>query len=63
AIRVMLMSTNERERGCAMWDGGKITWGGRAKVFDTVPVCVRVQERAGGEGWVLARRVVKLLFR
>nr|GEX97144.1 hypothetical protein [Tanacetum cinerariifolium] len=59
AIRMMLMLTNERERGCAMWDGGNITWGGRARVFGTVPVCVGVQEKAyGGEG-VLAGRVVK----
>nr|GEW81732.1 hypothetical protein [Tanacetum cinerariifolium] len=34
---------------CAMWDGGKGTWGGRAKVFGTVHVCVRVQEMAGGK--------------
>nr|GFA77324.1 hypothetical protein [Tanacetum cinerariifolium] len=44
--------------------GGKGTWGGRAKVFGTVPVCERVQEMAGGEGRVLAGMVVKgALFR
>nr|GEX40005.1 putative reverse transcriptase domain-containing protein [Tanacetum cinerariifolium] len=37
-----------RNKDAATWDGGKFTWGGRAKVFGTVPVCVRVQERAGG---------------
>nr|GEZ59774.1 reverse transcriptase domain-containing protein [Tanacetum cinerariifolium] len=53
-----------REKGCATWDGGNSTWGGRARVFGTVPVCVRVQERAGGEGHVLAGRFVKgALFR
>nr|GEY83133.1 hypothetical protein [Tanacetum cinerariifolium] len=36
------------KEGCASWDGGKGIWGGRARVFGTVPVCVRVQERAGG---------------
>nr|GEY75809.1 hypothetical protein [Tanacetum cinerariifolium] len=39
-----------RKKGCATWDGGKSTWGGRARGFGTVPVCVRVQERAGGDG-------------
>nr|GFA03037.1 hypothetical protein [Tanacetum cinerariifolium] len=50
---------NRKQRGCATWDGGNITWGGRARVLGTVPVCVGVQEKAyGGEG-VLAGRVVK----
>nr|GFD13015.1 hypothetical protein [Tanacetum cinerariifolium] len=44
AIRVMLVSSI-RKGGAAMWDGGKSTWGGRAKGFGTVPVCVRIQER------------------
>nr|GEV56734.1 ribonuclease H-like domain-containing protein [Tanacetum cinerariifolium] len=49
---------------CATWDEGKGTCGGRAKGFGTVPVCVSVQEMAGGEGRVLARMVVKgALFR
>nr|GEW70887.1 RNA-directed DNA polymerase, eukaryota, reverse transcriptase zinc-binding domain protein [Tanacetum cinerariifolium] len=48
-----------RKEGCATWDGGNSTWGGRVRVFGTVLVCVRVQERAGGEGRVLAGRVVK----
>nr|GEX04102.1 hypothetical protein [Tanacetum cinerariifolium] len=37
-----------RNKEVASWDGGKGTWGGRVKVFGTVSVCVRVQERAGG---------------
>nr|GEY18680.1 reverse transcriptase domain-containing protein [Tanacetum cinerariifolium] len=49
-------------RGCATWDGDNSTWGGRAKGFGTVPVYVRVQERVGGEGWVLARRFRLLGF-
>nr|GEW01789.1 hypothetical protein [Tanacetum cinerariifolium] len=36
-----------RKEGCVTWDGGNSTWGGRAKVFGTVPVCLGVQERAG----------------
>nr|GEX75884.1 putative reverse transcriptase domain-containing protein [Tanacetum cinerariifolium] len=36
-----------RKKGCASWDGGKGTWGDRARVFGTVLVCVRIQERAG----------------
>nr|GEV28184.1 MAK10-like protein [Tanacetum cinerariifolium] len=39
-------------------DGGKGTWGGRAKGFGTVSVCVRVQERAGEGVVLLARKVV-----
>nr|GEW06434.1 hypothetical protein [Tanacetum cinerariifolium] len=29
-----------RLEGCAMWDSGKGTWEGRARVYGTVPVCV-----------------------
>nr|GEX45598.1 hypothetical protein [Tanacetum cinerariifolium] len=36
-----------RNEGCATWDGGNSTWGGRARVIGTVSVCVRVKERAG----------------
>nr|GEX35400.1 probable sodium/metabolite cotransporter BASS4, chloroplastic [Tanacetum cinerariifolium] len=42
-----------------MWDWGKGTWGGQGVAFSTVPVCVRVQERAGEEGLILAGMVVK----
>nr|GEY63993.1 reverse transcriptase domain-containing protein [Tanacetum cinerariifolium] len=48
-----------RKEGCATWDGGNSTWGGRVRVFGTVPVYVSVQEIAGGEGAILAGRVVK----
>nr|GEW28373.1 hypothetical protein [Tanacetum cinerariifolium] len=48
-----------RKEGCATLDGGNSTWRGRVRVFGTVLVCVRTQERAGGEGRVLAGRVVK----
>nr|GEZ96013.1 hypothetical protein [Tanacetum cinerariifolium] len=33
--------------GCDTWDGGKVTWGGQARVYGTVPVCVCAQEIAG----------------
>nr|GEX45373.1 DNA-directed DNA polymerase [Tanacetum cinerariifolium] len=39
-------------KGCDTWDGGKGTWGGRAKGFGTIPVCVHAQEKAG-EGVVI----------
>nr|GEV17768.1 copia protein [Tanacetum cinerariifolium] len=46
------------------WERGNSTWGGRARGIGTVPVCVSVQERAGGEGRVLAGKgVVGVLFR
>nr|GEX94810.1 hypothetical protein [Tanacetum cinerariifolium] len=48
-----------RLEGLATWDRSNSTWGGWARVFGTVPVCVSVQEMAGGEGRVLAGRVVK----
>nr|GFA37889.1 hypothetical protein [Tanacetum cinerariifolium] len=35
--------------GCAMWDWGKGTWGGRARVYGTIPVCVCAQEIARGK--------------
>nr|GFD47016.1 hypothetical protein [Tanacetum cinerariifolium] len=39
-----------REKGCATWDGGNITWGGRDVAFGTVPVSVRAQEKLGERG-------------
>nr|GEZ46355.1 hypothetical protein [Tanacetum cinerariifolium] len=36
-----------REEECATWDGGNSTWGGRVRVFGTVPVCVSAQEWLG----------------
>nr|GEZ85782.1 hypothetical protein [Tanacetum cinerariifolium] len=44
--------------GCDTWDGGKGTWGGRAKGFGTVPMCVRTQEKAGEGVVVLAGKGV-----
>nr|GEV14336.1 hypothetical protein [Tanacetum cinerariifolium] len=35
------------KEGCASWDGGKGTWGGQARVFGTILVCVHVQKKAG----------------
>nr|GEW59893.1 hypothetical protein [Tanacetum cinerariifolium] len=32
------------KEGCASWDLGRRTWGGRERGFGTVSVCVRVQE-------------------
>nr|GEY27306.1 hypothetical protein [Tanacetum cinerariifolium] len=48
-----------RNEEIASWDGGKGTWGDRVRVFGTVLMCVRVQEKAGGEGRVLAGRFVE----
>nr|GEV36181.1 hypothetical protein [Tanacetum cinerariifolium] len=45
-----LISTGKEDAATCL--GGNGTWGGRAKVFGTVPVCVRVQERVGGEGFM-----------
>nr|GEX04448.1 hypothetical protein [Tanacetum cinerariifolium] len=56
---VCLLCRPMRNEGCATWDGGNSTWGGQVRVFGNVLVCVSVQEMAGGEGRVLAGRVVK----
>nr|GFA19775.1 hypothetical protein [Tanacetum cinerariifolium] len=67
-IRVLLVPSN-KIRGFGHVGWGNSTWGGQARVFGTDPVCVRVQEMAGGrwlggEGRVLAGMVVKgALFR
>nr|GEW09408.1 hypothetical protein [Tanacetum cinerariifolium] len=37
-----------RKEGCATWDGGNSTWGGRARVIGTVPVSLGTQEIAWG---------------
>nr|GEZ54915.1 hypothetical protein [Tanacetum cinerariifolium] len=42
----------------ATWERGDSTWGGQARGIGTVPVCVSVHERAGGEGRVLAGKGV-----
>nr|GEV87239.1 hypothetical protein [Tanacetum cinerariifolium] len=45
-----------RKEEIASCDGGKGTWGGRVRVFGTVLVYVRVQEKAGDE-WQLSHRM------
>nr|GEV06553.1 hypothetical protein [Tanacetum cinerariifolium] len=52
-----------RNEGCATWDRGNSTWGGRVRVFGTVPVCVSVQEMVYGGGSLLAGKVVKATVR
>nr|GEV67259.1 reverse transcriptase domain-containing protein [Tanacetum cinerariifolium] len=47
-LSVCILCRPMRKEGCATWDRGKSTWGGRARGFGTVPVCVSVQEKAGG---------------
>nr|GFB25743.1 hypothetical protein [Tanacetum cinerariifolium] len=37
-----------RNNDDAMWDGGKCTWGGQARVFGTVPIVLGVWEIAWG---------------
>nr|GFA93678.1 hypothetical protein [Tanacetum cinerariifolium] len=62
AIRVPLVSSNKKEGMCP-WDGGNSTWGGRAKGFGTVPVCVRAQEKLGkGESILAGKGVRGVLF-
>nr|GEU90385.1 hypothetical protein [Tanacetum cinerariifolium] len=39
-----------RKEEIASWDGGKSTWGGRVRVFGTVPVSLGAQEIAWGRG-------------
>nr|GEW86686.1 hypothetical protein [Tanacetum cinerariifolium] len=56
---VRVLCSPSGKKGCATWDEGNSTWGGRVRVFGTVSVCLSVQERAGCEGRVLAGRVVK----
>nr|GEX76352.1 hypothetical protein [Tanacetum cinerariifolium] len=48
-----------RKEGCASWDLGKRTWGGRERGFGTVSVCVRVQESEYGGGGLLVGKFVK----
>nr|GEW02519.1 ribonuclease H-like domain-containing protein [Tanacetum cinerariifolium] len=52
-----------RNEGCVTWDGGNSTWGGRARVIGTVPVCMSVQEMVYGGRDVLARKLVKATVR
>nr|GEV39020.1 hypothetical protein [Tanacetum cinerariifolium] len=55
--RVVLAGKTGLE-GYDTWDGGKGTWGGRAKGFGTVLVCVCTQEKAGEGVVVLAGKGV-----
>nr|GEY68425.1 reverse transcriptase domain-containing protein [Tanacetum cinerariifolium] len=51
---VCLLCRPIRKKGCATWDGGKSTWGGRVRVFGTVSVVLSAQELAlGREGDIL----------
>nr|GEV44896.1 hypothetical protein [Tanacetum cinerariifolium] len=45
----------------ATWDGGKSTWGGRARGFGTVPVSLGAQEIVWGVGVFLAGKEVRVL--
>nr|GEV47784.1 hypothetical protein [Tanacetum cinerariifolium] len=49
--------------GLDTWDGGKGTWGGRAKVFGTVPVWCMCTGRGVRDGLFLARKRVRVLCR
>nr|GEV24100.1 hypothetical protein [Tanacetum cinerariifolium] len=49
-LSVCIFCRPMRKKGCASWDGGKGTWGGRARVFDTVSVWCRCTERGVGDG-------------
>nr|GEZ85101.1 hypothetical protein [Tanacetum cinerariifolium] len=60
----VLLDRPIRKDEIATWEKGNSTWEGQARGIGTVPVCVSVQERAGGEGRVLAKKgVVGALFR
>nr|GEZ60987.1 hypothetical protein [Tanacetum cinerariifolium] len=52
-----------RKEEIASWDGGKSTWGGRVRVFGTVPVSLGAQEIAWGRGEFLAGKGVVVLCR
>nr|GEU93809.1 hypothetical protein [Tanacetum cinerariifolium] len=49
-----------RKEGCASWDLGKGTWGGREKGFGTVPVWCRCIGSGVGDGVVLAGKWVEV---
>nr|GFA46396.1 hypothetical protein [Tanacetum cinerariifolium] len=46
-LSVCLLCRPIRKKGCTTWDGGKSTWGDRARGFGTVLVCVSVHEKDG----------------
>nr|GEZ96541.1 hypothetical protein [Tanacetum cinerariifolium] len=43
--------------GLSSWDMDKTTWGGRFKLFGTVPVCCRCTGKVNGDGLVLAGKL------
>nr|GEY47421.1 hypothetical protein [Tanacetum cinerariifolium] len=49
-----------RKEGCASWDLGKRTWGGRERGFGTVPVWCRCTGSGVGDGVVLAGKWVEV---
>nr|GEZ86269.1 hypothetical protein [Tanacetum cinerariifolium] len=46
------------KKGCAMWDGARAHGEVGFRVFGTIPVCVRVQEKAAVKDEFLAGKVV-----
>nr|GEU63892.1 reverse transcriptase domain-containing protein [Tanacetum cinerariifolium] len=47
-------SSSEEFEGLSSWDLDKTTWGGRFKLFGTVPVCCNCTGKVNGGGLVLA---------
>nr|GFD16309.1 hypothetical protein [Tanacetum cinerariifolium] len=45
--------------GLSSWDLDKTTWGGRFKLFGTVPVCCKCIGKVNGGGLVLAGKLGK----
>nr|GEZ14232.1 retrovirus-related Pol polyprotein from transposon 17.6 [Tanacetum cinerariifolium] len=46
----VLIDRPMRLESLATWDGGNITWGGRVRVYGTVPICVSVHRKGWGRG-------------
>nr|GEZ99820.1 integrase, catalytic region, zinc finger, CCHC-type, peptidase aspartic, catalytic [Tanacetum cinerariifolium] len=61
-LSMYLLCRPIRKKGCATWDGGNSTWGGWAKGFGTILVCVSVQEMVYGGGSLLAGKVVQIIM-
>nr|GEY93190.1 hypothetical protein [Tanacetum cinerariifolium] len=51
-----------RNKGCASWDLGKRTWGGREKSVGTVWVVADVQDVSMGEGSFWREKLVPELW-
>nr|GEZ66189.1 hypothetical protein [Tanacetum cinerariifolium] len=62
AIRVHWCRPMRKEE-IASWDGGKSTWGGRVRVFGTVPVSLGAQEIVWGRGRFWRERLFRVLCR